>query len=102
MYPSQINIIIMSDLFLYTDLYDYPLTEKEDDFSAKPKITGTVRNAVDGTETLITGMPIIVEGDYYVKVTTQYARSGQVKDSRSYQYPLLLSVPGDGDKPEEL
>ena len=247
----------MADLLLYADLYDNPLTEKEGDFSAKPKITGTVRNAdiarrivekrteyrqetienilrmadeeksiaiaegkcvvdgvgqyipqikggfdgetenfdtqkhtltvsytsgktlrdklkqttvvingaaktgpvigkvtnaVDGTETLITGMPIIVEGDslrisgdnasngfyfvpatadgtptkaevlvdnmpsklivmvpyslpegdYYVKVTTQYARSGQVKDARSYQYPLLLSVPGDGDKPEEL
>ena len=247
----------MADLLLYADLYDNPLTEKEGDFIAKPKSTGTVRNAdiarrivekrteyrqetienilrmadeeksiaiaegksvvdgvgqylvqikgafegetenfdpakhslmvnytsgktlrdklkqttvvvngaaktgpvigkvsnaVDGTETLITGMPVIVEGtnlhisgdnasngfyfvptaadgtpvkgevlvdnlpsklvvmvpytlpegDYYVKVTTQYSRGFQVKEPRSYQFPLLLSVPGDGDKPEEL
>ena len=35
----------MADLLLYADLYDNPLTEKEGDFIAKPKSTGTVRNA---------------------------------------------------------
>lgn len=35
----------MSDLILHADLYDNPLTEKEGDFTAKPKVTGTIRNA---------------------------------------------------------
>ena len=35
----------MADLLLYAELYDNPLTEKEGDFTAKPKVTGTVRNA---------------------------------------------------------
>lgn len=35
----------MSDLILYAELYDNPLTEKEGDFTARPKVTGTIRNA---------------------------------------------------------
>jgi len=35
----------MADILLYAELYDNPLTEKEGDFTAKPKVTGTIRNA---------------------------------------------------------
>lgn len=246
----------MADILLYAELYDNPLTEKEGDFTAKPKVTGTIRNAdiarrivekrteyrpetienilrladeekaiaiaegksvVDGVgqylvqikgvfdsetegfdskkhaltvsyssgktlrkklaetkvmtdgaaktgpvigkvtdsfngntdQTLTPGMPIVVEGgnmkitgsneangfffvpatgsgssvkasvvvgntpstltvmvpanlakgDYYVKVVTQYGRGGLLKDPRSYQYPLILTLGSEDNRP---
>lgn len=44
----------------------------------------------------------LAAGDYYVRVTTQYGHSREVKEPRSFQLPLLLSVGngGGGDRPE--
>lgn len=36
------------------------------------------------------------EGDYYISITTQYGRSANVKEPRSYKYPILLSTAGSG------
>lgn len=35
-------------------------------------------------------------GDYYASITTQYGRTANVKDPRTYKYPILLSTAGRG------
>lgn len=39
-------------------------------------------------------------GDYYISVTTQYGRTANVKEPRTYKFPVLLSTAGnDDDRP---
>jgi len=35
-------------------------------------------------------------GDYYASITTQYGRTANVKEPRTYKYPILLSTAGSG------
>lgn len=46
----------------------------------------------------------LAAGDYYISITTQYGRTANVKEPRTYKYPILLSTAGsgegEGDRPE--
>ena len=45
----------------------------------------------------------LAQGDYYISITTQYSRTKNVKDPRTYKYPIMLSTAnagGGGDRPE--
>lgn len=39
----------------------------------------------------------LAAGDYYISITTQYGRTANVKEPRTYKYPILLSTAGSGE-----
>lgn len=39
----------------------------------------------------------LAAGDYYISITTQYGRTANVKEPRTYKYPILLSTTGSGE-----
>ena len=114
-------------IILNTDLYGNLLTERKGDYTAKPRITGTLYNTdiaarivaarteyQHGTILNILDMAdshkvqAIAEGKSVVDgvgLTTQYSGSRNVKEPRTYTFPIILIVGegggGDSESPDE-
>lgn len=62
---------------------------------------------VNSPSQVIVQMPALPDGQYVVSLTTQYSASSRnVKEARTYQFPIILSVGegggGESDSPDEV
>jgi len=55
---------------------------------------------------VIVQMPTLADGQYTVSLTTQYSGSRNVKEPRTYTFPIILIVGegggGDSESPDEI
>lgn len=73
----------------------------KDEASATPvKVALIIRNT---TSEIILQLPALVAGQYKLSVTTQAGASYTIlKDPRTYTFPILLTVGGESESPDEV
>ena len=91
------------DIILYVETYDNILTEKKGDYTAKPKITGSVGNPQIAQRIMTGGLEIRYETLVYILDMADKAKAEAIAEGKSVvdgvaQY--MINIRGVFDGPE--